>query len=256
MRSTVPLFAALGLAAATILALAARSAASADAVAPLPSDAATFGFVARSAVGPVNLVEATRAFRVGLSRGPVEGGPAPADAPARAVVRRELARYPESFLRRVHLSGVVFVADLREDGEPIPSLPNVGGLLLLDTGGVESDLVRTIHHEIFHFADLADDGVLSPDPAWERLNPQFFAYGTGGRTSRDPSGARTPGFVSAYAASGLEEDKAETFAFALARPAALRAILADGDEVLAAKVAEVGRRVARLDPGAVARLGI
>jgi hypothetical protein len=247
--------------------IAARSASgSEDHASVLPSDAAALGFVA---VGPavqgVAMVDATRPFRIELGHGPVHGGPAGAAslARARAIVARELARYPRAFLGAARLRGVVFTDDLHEGDNPIPSLPNVASLLLLDVAGSESDLVRGLHHEIFHFADLADDGSVSPDPAWDELNTPGFAYGAGGRTLRAAWAARPPdddgfvsgGFVSSYATSGVEEDKAETFAFAMARPAEVRAQAAR-DAVVAAKLHELARRVGKLDPEAPRVLGL
>jgi hypothetical protein len=226
----------------------------------VPADAERVGFVVRARANEVPLLEASRPFRLALSHGPVHGEP-PAPArlvTARAIVSRELARYPSSFLRKIHLRGVVFTEDLGEGDKEIPSLPNVGGLLLLDVGSVETDLVRTFHHELFHFFDLADDARVSPDPAWDALNAKGFAYGAGGRALRASWAARAsdvPGFVSGYATSAVEEDKAETFAFAVARPDALRAMVAR-DAVVAAKAREIARRLEAMDAEVVSRLDV
>jgi hypothetical protein len=250
-----------------VVGIAARSASgSEDRASALPSDAGRLGFVA---VGPrvqgVAMLDATQPFRIELGHGPVHGTPADGArlARTRAIVSRELTRYPRAFLEAARLRGVVFADDLHEGENPIPSLPNVAGLLLLDVAGSESDLVRGLHHEVFHFADLADDGSVAPDPAWEELNTPGFAYGAGGRTLRAAWAARPPeddgfvsgGFVSSYATSGVEEDKAETFAFALARPAEVRARAAR-DAVVAAKLNELARRIGKLDPDAPRLLGL
>jgi len=174
--------AALGLTTAVGV-VATRTAAGADEPMPLPSDAASFGFVVEERAGPVPLLAATKPFTLALANGPVHGASADRDvaARARAIATRELGRYPAAFLRRVRLAGVVLTADLTEGETSIPSLPNVGGLLLLDVGSVERDLVHCLHHEIFHFFDLADDGQVAPDRTWEALNAPGFAYGSGGR---------------------------------------------------------------------------
>ncbi|MCW5835008.1 MAG: hypothetical protein KIS78_21590 [Labilithrix sp.] len=227
----------------------------------LPSDAASFGFVVRSHANGVPLLESAKPFSLALANGPVHGVPPSKERLARgaAIVARELGRYSTSFLRGVRLAGVVLTDDLAENEMPVPSLPNVGGLLLIDVSSAESDLVRSLHHEVFHFFDLADDGRVSPDPEWGALNPASFAYGSGGRTLRGAWAARPaddlPGFVSAYATSGVEEDKADTFAFAVARAEHLRGRLAS-DAALRAKVEEIARRVARLDADAARRLGL
>lgn len=255
-----PLFVVLACTVAVSMGVYARSASGSDdaGVLPLPTDAARFGFELRGRTGgDVALLCATRPFDIALGNGPLRGS-TPSDGAARRaalVLERELVRYPRAFLHRVRLAGVVLAADLTENGAPIPSLPNVGGLLLLDVEATEVDLVRTLHHEVFHFIDLADDGKLSPDPVWSALNAgssgRPFAYGSGGRSLRAGwAGLATdelPGFVSAYATSGVEEDKAETFAFAMARPEVFRAQLAK-DAVLTAKERELERRLAALDP--------
>lgn len=253
--------ASLALAAGAGVAATHASASDADEATPLPSDAAFFGFQVRGRAGAVPLLESTRRFELSLANGPVRGTPPdpPRASRAAAIVERELARYPTSFLRKVHLAGIVLTLDLTEGEMAIPSLPNVGGLLLLDVSSVESDLVRSLHHEIFHFFDLADDGRLAPDPEWAALNAPGFAYGSGGRTLRGAWAARPssdiPGFVSAYATSGPEEDKAETFALAAARPALTRTLLAS-DPLLREKLRELARRLGRMDADTPRRLGL
>jgi hypothetical protein len=232
----------------------------------LPSDIGVLGFTPSGPpVKGVVLLDATHPFRIELGNGPIHGAaPAPARlAAARAIVTRELARFPPSFLDAVRLRGIVLTEELREGETPIPSLPNVAGLLLLDVDGSERDLVRGLHHEVFHFADLADDGTLSPDPAWEALNVPGFVYGAGGRTLRSAWAGQPPandgflagGFVSPYATSGPEEDKAETFAFAVARPTQVRE-RASHDPILTAKLREIARRVGTLDPETPRAVGL
>lgn len=253
-------FGALALAAGVGV-LATRQAEGAEKDVTLPSDATAFGFAIRSTANGVPLLESTKPFELSLSNGPVHGTP-PSAAQlnvASRLVARELDRYPPSFLKKIRLAGVVFASDLSEGDGPIPSLPNVGGLLLIDATSMESDLVRCFHHEVFHFFDLIDDGVVSPDVSWEALNAPAFSYGSGGRTLRGAWAAKTtteiPGFLSAYATSGVEEDKADLFAYAVARPAVTREHMRD-DRFLTAKVSELVRRVEAVDPEASRRLGL
>ena len=250
--------------AGTIGVLAAQAKSADDDAGPgLPGDAKAFGFVVRGDAAPlahVPFLEATRPFTIGLSNGLVHGIPPTAahrDA-ARRVVERELDRYPPMVLRRIRLAGVVLTDDLTENEMAIPSLPNVAGLLLLDTHAAEVDLARVLHHEVFHFFDLADDGVVAPDATWDALNPPGFLYGSGGRTLRGAWAAKPtselPGVVSAYATSGVEEDKAETFSFAMTEPAFVTERAA-ADPAVRAKLAELARRLAAVDPDAPRRLG-
>lgn len=222
---------------------------------PLPFDVPVYGFAPAARVNGVALLEATRDFRMALANGPVTGAP-PDKTRAKAaeeILTRELARYPKGFFTKVNLAGVVLADDLVENETPIPSLPNVARLLLLDVHAAEIDLVRAIHHEVFHFVDLADDGILAPDPKWRALNAPGTSYGAGGRSLRGTWAAKPasdlPGFVSAYATAGEEEDKAETFAFVVTRRNVPK------DAVIQAKIAELRRRLEGIDVEAPRALG-
>jgi hypothetical protein len=168
---------------------------------------------------------------------------------ALATLTRELQRYPAAFLARARLRRLLLCTQLHEASEPIPSLPNYHGTLLLDVDADAPYLRRLVHHEIFHFADYADDDQLSHDPAWLGLNDRYFAYGSGGRFAREPGVGRfsseIPGFVSRYATSALEEDKAETFAMRMSAPREF-ATLAASDPVLRAKSAALEAQLQRL----------
>lgn len=262
------LFVVAAVALATGVGFAARSASGSETTREegIPADAARLGFFpslrlpAAANVSGVALLDATQPFRIELSHGPVSGSPAAPERLLRAqvIVARELARYPRTLLRAIRMRGIVFADDLMEGETSIPSLPNVGGLLLLDVNGTDADLTRGLHHEVYHFADLADDGSVSPDPAFDALNTKGFAYGAGGRSLRSSWAALRPegidGFVSVYAMSGVEEDKAETFAFAMARPAQTRE-QAEREPILAAKLDEIAGRLGKLDPEAPRLLG-
>ena len=201
----------------------------------------------------VELLAATRPFRVELFTGALEGEAASEIELARAarVLEQELARYPRRFLTQSRLRRVVVTRSLSEGGAPIPSLPNLEGALLLDADAPEAFLRRLVHHEVFHFVDYAGDDQLKRDPSWQRLNDRWFVYGSGGRYARAPGSARLtadlPGFVSKYATSGLEEDKAETFAFLMAAPARLEAI-ATRDTVIRAKISALKAELQKFCP--------
>ncbi len=82
---------------------------------------------------------------------------------------------------------------------------------------------RCVHHELFHYLDERDDGQLWRDPAFAKLNPKDFKYGNGGASAQGDSSASLPsethpGFLTPYARSGVEEDKAEVFSFLLVDP--------------------------------------
>jgi hypothetical protein len=207
----------------------------------------------------VELLSATEAFDLGAASGKVSGEP-PAPAAVEALVpllARELGRYPGRFLPRCNLRRVLVCQGLYQNGQSIPSLPNVEGTLILDLSGDEAYLRHLIHHEVHHFFDHADDGHLGGDQAWESLNPPRFRYGDGGRSMRTPGSAvfdaPLPGFVSLYATSAVEEDKAEVFALALSDPARAAAFRAR-DPILDAKLTEAHRRLDAFLPADWARL--
>jgi hypothetical protein len=199
----------------------------------------------------VELMVVERAFSIQLAGGPLSARPASADAAGRAatLVQRELSRYPPAFFQRVRLSRVLLCRDLRENGQPIPSLPNYHRTLLLDVDASPGFLSRLIHHELFHFIDYAGDDKVGADPAWEALNNRWFVYGSGGRFMRDRQssefGSGPAGFVSRYATSGTEEDKAEVFAFMVVSRGQMQA-LAHKDRVLAAKMSRIEADLAAL----------
>ena len=201
----------------------------------------------------IEVYTAERAFRVESGAAWLEGQPISARDRDRALatLAPELARYPAQFLARARLRRLILCAKLHEGSEPIPSLPNYHGALLLDVDADEAYLRRLVHHEVFHFADYADDDQLARDPAWLLLNAHDFVYGSGGRFLRTPGAGRfsaeIPGFVSRYATSALEEDKAETFAMRMSEPTKFAA-LAAADPVLRAKSAALDAQLGKLNP--------
>lgn len=188
----------------------------------------------------VELLHAREGFELALGHGVVSGEAARSDrlAVVSRLIAEELSRHAPEVLRAAELRRVVLCGRLREDRRPIPSLPNYNNTLLLDVDGADDYLRRLLHHELFHFLDLADDGSVLRDPAWEALNAPGFSYAHGGRAMRGPEARVTPpppGFVSGYATAAVEEDKAETFAEWMWARDALRERAAD-DPVLRAKV--------------------
>jgi hypothetical protein len=201
----------------------------------------------------VDVLTATRSFRLELAGGPVTGEVPSAGSvdAALVVLGQELGRYSRRCLRAIRFRRVLLCEGLAESGQEIPSLPNYEQSLLLDVRGPAPFLRRLLHHELLHFLDFADDGELARDPAWERLNPPGFSYGLGGRAMRQPGSARftteTPGFLSRYATSAVEEDKAEVFAFLSTAPEQVRSVM-KRDVVVRAKVAAIVRQVGKVCP--------
>jgi hypothetical protein len=201
----------------------------------------------------IEVLEPERAFQLESGGAALRGEPtsAPDRNNALATLAAELERYPAPFLARARLRRLLLCARLHEGAEPIPSLPNYHGALLVDVDADAAYLRRLLHHEVFHFADYADDDQLSHDPAWLALNDRDFVYGSGGRFLREPGVGRfsgeIPGFVSRYATSALEEDKAETFAMRMSAPREFAELIA-GDPILREKSAALEVQLRKFSP--------
>jgi len=142
--------------------------------------------VARLAKLGIEVFAPDRGFRLESGDAQLTGVPSSRRDQDRALatLATELGRYPVDFLGRARLHRLLLCAELHEGTQPIPSLPNYHGALLIDVDADARYLRRLVHHEIFHFADYADDDQLSRDPAWAALNDRYFVYGSGGRFSR------------------------------------------------------------------------
>lgn len=146
---------------------------------------------------------------------------------ARSVLQEQIARYPARFLRLVGLKELVLCGALSFEGTDCGAFADVerGRLYLqLADGASSARLRRTVHHEIFHQVDYADDHRLDADARWEALNPPGFRYTQDSlRVQSDPDAllpdSSLKGFVNLYATSGVAEDKAETYALMVVDPA-------------------------------------
>jgi hypothetical protein len=99
-----------------------------------------------------------------------------------------------------------------------------------------------VHHEYFHYVDFRDDGIVYGDDVWKKLNSAGFKYGRGGASARGNTQGLVrmpkPGFITDYASSGVEEDKAEVFRCMLVNLVEMEA-RAKSDEYLARKVQQM-----------------
>lgn len=127
-----------------------------------------------------------------------------------------LKALPEGFIQRSGLKYVTFLNQPTFKGLPVGGLAS-GDVIILPVGFVD----KTVYHELFH--------IFAPKrnvTKWQKLNQDKFVY-TGSqyyeadlsRLKRKrkeqnlSSHAFDTDFVSAYAMSSEEEDRAETFAF-------------------------------------------
>jgi hypothetical protein len=160
---------------------------------------------------------------------------------------KEVAKYPVNFFRRGKVLTVVFVKRNFYDEKPAEGLYNVSGhFILIDfcrNKGHSAVQRRSIHHEFFHMIEIESrvEGRVVTD--WEKMNPVGFAYGPpkervlmGGNKYNNMAPA-VAGFVTEYATTGPEEDRAEIFA-SLMLPASQEVLLrwAKRDHLLAEKM--------------------
>lgn len=168
---------------------------------------------------------------------------------------REWRRYPKSLMARTKLFKIVIGADVKVLNQPRAAVPDfVPGWYWLDAQ-VGQRIPRygkhVLHHDFFHMIDERDTPDGRRDAAWELLNPPEVKYGKGGWFMQKGNvGALRedlPGFLTEYATSAVEEDKAEVYGHLLGSPAFVRRRAA-ADPVLAAKIARVKELVKAFEP--------
>jgi Putative zinc-binding metallo-peptidase len=156
--------------------------------------------------------------------------------------------YPSGVVKQSRLKRIVLCRGLSFAGQSRAAVPDFEhDTLYYDVvcGAYSRNYQRhAIHHEFFHIIDYRDDGEVYSDESWARLNPQTFRYGDGGaKMQGNPlSGLprEIPEFLTTYATSGVEEDKAEMFAYMMTDYAGV-AKRADTDAVIREKMAAMKR---------------
>lgn len=137
----------------------------------------------------------------------------------------EWGKYPQDWVRVTRTRGVVLVRDLVAGSAGFGTTRRAASfdvedsLMFYDVNYGTGDYARSvIHHEFEHLVEF-NLRRFGPDPTWLSLNPPGFQYGNGGAScyvagNTCLSGPHpVPGFVSGYATSAMEEDKAEVFSF-------------------------------------------
>lgn len=169
-------------------------------------------------------------------------------------IQREFNAYPSALFKRAGCEKIVLCTKLAYAGQLRAAIPDwEHNTLYIDTQrGAKSPGYpeHVLHHEFFHLIDHADDGDVYKDDTWSALNPTGFRYGTGGvnaQTTRS-TGALTdsiPGFLTHYATTGVEEDKAELFAFSITHKAYIRARVTT-DPILNMKLSHLKMMLAKI----------
>lgn len=205
----------------------------------------------------VSIVVRTADLRVDTPFGPITAKPAGDGLEAFGVVlAKELAIYPRALLERSHLKRIVLASGLAFDGQLRGAIPDYGNQVLyydVTRGSYSRPYQRAaIQHEFFHVVDYRDDGQVYRDDDWSALNPKDFAYGPGGRNvQEDALGSLfaddVPGFLTRYARSGVEEDKAEIYSRMIVAPIEVSRHAA-ADPILARKVARMKTLMRSFEP--------
>ena len=169
----------------------------------------------------------------------------------------EFRKYPLEFVSNTKLNSVFLVKDLAVNGQARTAVPDYDNeVLLLDFAAAAYAAQyrrHVIHHEYYHMIEEQINGdAYWKDPVWAGFNPPGFRYGSGGVNARGQDGASTlnhphAGFVSLYAMSSLEEDKAEVYACLLidTEREAMNE-WAKTDHILASKITYMSEFIARL----------
>ena len=129
----------------------------------------------------------------------------------------EWAKYPTDWILNSGLTTVVIAKDLGVNTAATWSPYNHTMFYSTDWGNGEYAR-SVIHHEFAHLLESSYFGfpIHYPNQLWESYNPTAFRY-SGNAESINPVIARTthptPGFVTGYAATTLEEDRAEIYSY-------------------------------------------
>jgi len=141
----------------------------------------------------------------------------------------EWAKYPVDWVHNSKAKDIIIVKNLDVSSTLRAAMPDPAGEAMYydiayasSATGPASDYAReVIHHEFDHLLTYNYFGSYAPlDLVWAlNYNAPGFTYGNGGASCYHPgntclSGPHPiPGFVSGYAASAIEEDKAETYGY-------------------------------------------
>lgn len=146
-----------------------------------------------------------------------------------------IAHYPKASLQKIGLRKIVLCRDLSwrfarpvkrvvngatdiRKSQAIAAFAQRGGTLYFDIARLirSRAIAQTTHHELFHLIQGAYPRWRNLVPDWSKANPPGFKYGTGGMDMQDSYSTgiqtNTPGFITTYATSALEEDQAELYA--------------------------------------------
>lgn len=136
---------------------------------------------------------------------------------------KELSIYSAKVFKQSKLRSIILCKKLVSGGDRKAGLAalKLQGLIWLLGNNIYFDVEapldsyarKVIHHELYHLIDCCDDFNGLYDNHWKKLNHSGFTYYDDLLVGQQHKPAAKPanGFISTYAMTAVEEDKAETF---------------------------------------------
>ena len=169
----------------------------------------------------------------------------------KVMLARELSIYPSGYLTKANIDKIILCKDLEFNEEYRAAIPDpYKRALYLSVNGSygesgETYLIHVLHHELHHLVEYAVWKNMYFDwEEWNKLNPEGFAYRSGGTPSfRDSEPDYytvthpLKGFLNLYSMMGGEEDRCELMAFLMSEKDRLKLLkYYPGDRIIQRKV--------------------
>lgn len=164
----------------------------------------------------------------------------------------EFSKYPKDLVENSNLQTIGIVRDLKVVGTsrasvPIPTLNSMVYDAPQEVSGGKDYASSGISHEYWHFLDYRIRGDYRyADAEWSACNPTGFTYGDGGETAyTNPDFTNAfydrKGFITEYATYGIEEDRAEMFAWLMYSPDRVKGLNDTGIECKVKRLTSIVR---------------
>lgn len=169
------------------------------------------------------------------------------------LLARELELYPKDFFQRIDLKYLCLTAAAKYSEQLRAAIPDpIRKALILETSErLKSDTTyqkHVFHHDLFHYVEMMTLRQEDIFKKWNKLNPKGFHYRGSGAMQFNPRYVGVDwsyvhpqeGFITNYAMTAAEEDRAELAAFLLI-PEKLRILnpLVREDKTLRKKVRQI-----------------
>lgn len=129
------------------------------------------------------------------------------------ILASELRLYPKDLIRVIKLKRIMLFKG--DDTGLLGYTDFEFGTVYLNVSPsptADTDLRITLHHELFHLLDYADDDMLYEDEQWSSHNPAGFEYGYAfAKDGTIRLNKAAQGFLNDYSQTNPAEDKAEIF---------------------------------------------